>query len=433
MILNTSGTIPVGLTGQTFFITIYDTQNTNKINNGIYCVDRNFNKVKINSQALVLGTVDEPGRLAQDTSGNIYFIESVSKSIYKTNISSGETTVFAWADTGGVYNTSQWPEFSPVDILVDQSGNVYVSDTANHRIIVFPSDPLNASYLLAGGEEGYLNGQGAAAKFSSPLGMALDGSGNLYVADSGNNVIRRINIATKGVSTYAGGVGDGEINGQLLTATFISPGLISYDGNGSFYVTSTQSDIPCNLRKISGDQVTSIVPGGSAGEKSFGASLTLSDVSGTLYSFVPYETSELQIYKIEQAGAGYELLSGEGATGATGATGPQGPISPVSLVAANNSTSSQSFSLSDKGNTYIITSNSNTTHTISSANLTALDAGFYVYLRNGNPKTGYDIIIYHNNLPVNDSDENSILFAYTISGNASNCILYWSGTGFTLY
>jgi hypothetical protein len=96
-----------------------------------------------------------------------------------------------------------------------------------------------------------------------------------------------------------------------------------------------------------------------------------------------------------------------------------------------------SFSLSQKGYTYVLAHASNSSHGITTGGLTNADAGFYVHLRNGNSPTGSgDITIYHNGTSVNSTSGQSKLFAFTSTGggnNPSTGILYWSGTDYTLY
>ena len=427
MIFNSSGITPPGLSSPSFFFSLTDTPYNGISGAGIYCVDKNSNYALITSQPPNVGSLGVPGSLALDSSGNIYFIDNSTNATYKVNIQSGQTTLIAWDFTGGLYNTRTFEGFIPSGIAADASGNVYVSDVANSQILCFPTVILSGAYIFAGGAgQGYQDGPGLTAKFYNPSGLVLDGSGNLYVADTGNNVIRKIIISTQEVSSFAGSYGDGELDGALFTARFVSPGYISYD-NGTFYVTSLQVDNPSNLRKISGGKVSTIIP--TSGQSSgfvpmLGFSLTVAN-SGTIYSY-----DYIHSYEINYVNTQYELFAGQGATGATGSPGP---ISPITITIANNLASAQSFTLGDKGNTYIITSSSNAYHGIAMSSLTTSDAGFYVYLRNGNPKTGFTIIIYYNGMPVNDTDDNSVLYSYSATGNASNCILYWSGTGYTLY
>jgi hypothetical protein len=273
-----------------------------------------------------------------------------------------------------------------------------------------------APYILAGTQQqGYVDGHISSAQFSYPQGLVFDSSGNLSVADAANHVIRKINLISQQVTTFAG---------TPSNSTFTYPAFISYDGIGKFYVSGLSYG--SGIKIISDGQVTSMPP---AQQFTPFTAIILAVPDDSLYY---YDFNTREIYEIKYVNTNYELLCEKGANGPQGPAGPPGPpgpISPITIIQA----SSQSFTPADKGNTYIITSNSHTYHNINTGSLTTSDAGFYVYLRNGNPKTGYDIIIYYNTSPVNDTEENSVLFSHSANGNASNCILYWSGTGFTLY
>jgi hypothetical protein len=126
-------------------------------------------------------------------------------------------------------------------------------------------------------------------------------------------------------------------------------------------------------------------------------------------------------------------------TGPTGPTGAYGPVLPVIILPANgySTNTGPSFTQSEKGYTYILTHTSNISHGITTGGLTGSDAGFYVYLRNGNTVTGAgDITIYHNGALVDSSSGQSKLFAFTSSGggnNTSTGILYWTGSDYLLY
>jgi sugar lactone lactonase YvrE len=161
----------------------------------------------------------------------------------------------------------------PFGIAVDGVGNIYISDTYNN--IIRKMTPDGTVALLAGsGAAGSADGQGTAASFNQPAGIAVDLAGNLYVADQGNSKIRKI---TPGglVSTYAGNGTIGNVNGNANLSTFYFPQGVAVDVIGNVYVADTYNQ---EIRKISTDGFVSIVAG-YAGQ--FGAA----DGTGTDASF----------------------------------------------------------------------------------------------------------------------------------------------------
>jgi sugar lactone lactonase YvrE len=93
-------------------------------------------------------------------------------------------------------------------VAIDATGNLYVADSGNHVIRKISSSGLVSTLAGKMGETGALDGTGTAARFRSPEGVAVDGSGNVYVADTGNGLIRKITAFGK-VTTVAGAVQSG--------------------------------------------------------------------------------------------------------------------------------------------------------------------------------------------------------------------------------
>ena len=169
----------------------------------------------------------------------------------------GQTTTLAGSGTGAFSDgTGTGASFwNPIGIVVDASGNVYIGDASNNRIRKIT--PAGTVTTFAGGTAGYGDGLGGAAQFSNPWGLAIDASGNIYVADNVNNRIRKITpagavttLAGSGASTYADGIGNG--------ASFYRPSGLAVDGTGNVYVADCLNNM---IRKITPSGVVTTIAG----------------------------------------------------------------------------------------------------------------------------------------------------------------------------
>src|SRR5687767_13042400 len=145
----------------------------------------------------------------------------------------------------------------PFGIAVAADGTVYLSDAGeSNRIRKITREGVVTT--LAGGSEGFADGVGPAARFHTPSGIALDANGNLYVADTGNNRIRKVTPEGQ-VSTVAGGGTAGNADGPGEQARFNGPMGVAVDPNGNIFVADAYND---SLRRISPEGIVSTVSGG---------------------------------------------------------------------------------------------------------------------------------------------------------------------------
>lgn len=228
-----------------------------------------------------------PAAVAVDGGGNVYvadFWSSVVRKITPAGVVStlaGKPGVSGNADGTGA--AAQFSELR--GIAVDSAGNVYVTDANTIRKIT-PGGTV--STFAGSGAGSYLDGAGAAARFNSPAGIAVDNAGNVYVADPYNNVIRKITTAGV-VSTLAGVATSGNADGAGAAARFYFPQAIAVDGAGNLYVAD---DGNSEIRKVTPAGVVSTVahsfipgalPGGvstPSGVAVSGASLYITTRSG---------------------------------------------------------------------------------------------------------------------------------------------------------
>jgi len=180
-------------------------------------------------------TFNNPIGLSLDLDGNIYVGDQVNHRIRKIT-PAGVVTTLAGSGTGTFADgTGAAASFNnPCITAVDSSGHVYVADQSNHRIRKIT--PAGVVSTLAGQTStGSANGTGAAASFFFPFGVAVDSSGHVYVADSFNNLIRKITPAGV-VTTLAGSTSGSWVDGVGTNARFSGPFGISVDSAGNVYV-----------------------------------------------------------------------------------------------------------------------------------------------------------------------------------------------------
>jgi len=209
--------------------------------------------------------------MAVDANNNLFVCDQLNHCIRRVTrfVSAGSSqliTTFAGeapgpgAGTGAYVNgTGTAARFdTPMDIAITSSGNMYVADGFNDCIRKIT--PSGVVTLLAGtpGSFGFADGAGASAKFNLPVGVTLKDNNTLLVADAGNRRIRSINLTTGMVTTIAGSGSNGGGDGAALSATFSSPTGLAVDGMGNVFVADGRNGQSNTIRRISGGQVTTI-------------------------------------------------------------------------------------------------------------------------------------------------------------------------------
>ena len=198
---------------------------------------------------------DRPVGVAADAAGNVYVADSGNHVIRKVTPEGVVTTLAGRAgEQGDADGAARAARFrSPCGVAVDGAGNVYVADTGNHTLRKIAASgtvmTLAGKTELKGGVPlgGYADGKGAAARFRSPRGMAVDGAGNVYVADTENAVLRKV-AADGTATTLAGRAGSsGSANGVGRAAQFSSPQSVAMDAAGNLFVADAGNQV---IRKV---------------------------------------------------------------------------------------------------------------------------------------------------------------------------------------
>ena len=299
-----------------------------------------------------------PINVAVDGSGNVYIVTRANHRIRKVDTAGIITTVAGngrqgYGGDGGAATAAQLN--FPRDVTLDGSGNLYIADTGNHRIRKVDADG-NISTVAGSGTFGFSGdgGLATAARLNFPRGVTADGSGNLYIADTGNNRIRKVD-ADGNISTVAGNgtfsfSGDG---GSATAATLRNPWSVVADGSDNFYIADTGSN---RIRKVdaAGD-ISTVAGNGTNGHSRDGHQATTAalyrptsvalDGSGNLYSG---STSGNFVRKIDTATGIISTFAGSGPPGFNGDGG---------LATATRLFRPQGVAVDGAGNFYIAEAN----------------------------------------------------------------------------
>jgi hypothetical protein len=257
--------------------------------------------------------------LASDSAGNLYVADTNNNTIRKITPA---LTVSTLAGTAGLIGSSDGvgvaASFSaPNGLGVDSAGNVYVADTNNNTIRKITPAGVVSTVAGSANSRGLGNGTDAAASFNYPQGVTGDSAGNIYVADTFDNVIRKI-IPGGVVSTFAGG--GYALSGAGTTAGFLSPSAVATDSVGNVYVIDGYNMVrmitPLGVVTVFADSY--LAGSGANGIGTTGSAGITVDFAGNVYVA---DTGNNTILKITQAGAVSTLAGKAGITGSVDGTG----------------------------------------------------------------------------------------------------------------
>ena len=241
----------------------------------------------------LLATFFRPSGIFVDANENIYVADSGNNKLRK--ISQGVVTTLTGASAVLVSARSILMN-NPQSLAVDLEGNIIVADTGNHKILMITPDGYSQT-IAGSGVAGSADGVGAAASFNQPHRIILDGTGNIYVADSGNNRIRKI-TAERVVTTVAGSGTAGYVEGDGILARFSNPKGLLLTASGEIFVADSANN---SIRKLSIPTALSIngnttFTGGYVGIGKTNPAYTLdvngnANISGNLYANTIYNSS----------------------------------------------------------------------------------------------------------------------------------------------
>lgn len=266
--------------------------------------------------AATRASVYHPGGIAVDANGDVFIADNGDNVIREVT---PDGVIHRYAGTGigglGFAGPSGFPAtlsslYHPQDVAVNAAGDVFIADTDNNRVVEVT--PAGREFLVAGtGRVGYSGDGGPAvhARLNTPTGVAVDAQGNLYIADSGNNVIRRVDAKTGIITTVAGNYADTVANGGVggysgdggpaTSAQLNDPQGVAVDGAGDLFIADTFNNA---IREVTPDGTISTVVNSSvggaipaAGPESSGAVPTASGLNTPYAVAVDPSTSTLYI------------------------------------------------------------------------------------------------------------------------------------------
>ena len=289
-----------------------------------------------NVQALS-ASVGLPVGVAQDSHSNLYIADTHGNRVYKVD-TTGVLTVFAGTGSAGFSGDAGLATAAqlsgPTGLAVDSSGNVFIADSGNHVIREVNATTLNISTVAGTGGVSGFAGDGAAAtsaKLNNPNGVFVDSANDIFIADSGNQVIREVvgtTISTiAGTPTVAGFSG----NGGLATAAVLhNPLSVSLDSSGNIYIADHDNNEIREIVKSTGNiQNFAGSPTGAAGATGDGGAATSALLHGPSAVFVDAtnnvfiaDTSNSEIREVTSINGKIQRIAGIGIPGFSGDGGP---------------------------------------------------------------------------------------------------------------
>jgi RHS repeat-associated protein len=229
---------------------------------------------------------NEPGAVALDSSGNLYVADSVNNVVRKVTASTGMVSTIAGTTTAG-FSGDTGPAItatlnSPLGVAVDAQGNIYIADTMNYVIRKVTPGGTITTVAGQGGKAGYSGDTGAAtsALLKVPWGVGVDTAGNIYIADTQNNVVRKVTVATGIITTVAGSssatsLGDG---GAATSAQMAWPTGVAIDSSNNIYIADSDES---RVRKVTASTgiISTVAGNGNWGYGGDGGAATLATLN----------------------------------------------------------------------------------------------------------------------------------------------------------
>ncbi|MHB1021279.1 MAG: Ig-like domain repeat protein [Acidobacteriaceae bacterium] len=260
--------------------------------------------------------------------------------------------------------------YLPSGVVVDAAGNLYLSDPGNQRIRKVDAVSNKISTIAGDGSAGVTGDGGLAiyANLNTPAGLAIDGAGNLYIADSNNHAIRRVDANTGIITTVAGTIGHPGYSGDggaATSAELNTPEGVAFDNNGDLYIADTGNNRIREVDATTGN-ISTVAGTGTAGFSGDGGAATSAQLNapwdvtvsaaGDLYIA---DQNNNRIRMVAASNGNISTVAGSGAT--PGSNGDNGPATAAQLNIPEN------VALDPAGNLYIADAGNNRVRKVNAA------------------------------------------------------------------
>ena len=231
-------------------------------------------------------TLNNPSGIAIDASGDIFIADTLENRIREVNGTTGVITTVAGNGTGGSSGdggpATAAQLAAPAGIALDKSGqHLFIADSTNNVVREVNLTTGLISTLAGNGTSGYTGngGPATAAELNKPRGVALDSMGNIYIADSANQVIREVSAATGVITTVAGNgtpgyAGDG---GPATSAALNDPAGLAVSTTGNILIADSGNSVVREVN-VATDKIATVVGNGTTGSSGNGGAATAAEL-----------------------------------------------------------------------------------------------------------------------------------------------------------
>ena len=216
----------------------------------------------------IKASLNSPTAVVVDSAGNLYILDAANYCVRK--VSGGIVTTVAGNGQPGFGFPQGFPDM-PKGLAVDSAGNIFIADAVSDRILMVSGAGFTS---LAGSSEGFSGDGGPAtsASLGNPSGVAVDATGNLYIADTSNGRVRKVTrdgiIQTLAGNGFFRSTGDG---GLAVSAPLGNPYGVAVDSSGNLYIADSLTN---RIRKVSGGTITTVAGNGASGSSGDGGPAT---------------------------------------------------------------------------------------------------------------------------------------------------------------